>query len=367
MARAHLCRPVCSIPVYVEQTADAAKTADRTRRSTLSYHRTKFAGDSPAIFIPEFGVFKQDVHRLVLHIIPDSLPSWIRAQNTQSVQKLLVPGLISSIISPPLLTTSTTENPNLPTPTPLPPDLLPSILSLSETAAALYGGVLFISRTFSQRCATHAPGDAICMQSLIDTFFQAYNKNPAWYLLTIQQVVENDYPIPSCLADVFQQPEGRVEMLKLRPMRRHDHRPSRASIQVCLELPPHRVDAHMRLATLILASRIPLGHLRESDLHATLPPATRLIFRARADMGSTHVARSHRRPGGHDLEEAPGQHLGGTEDHELILGPIARLHSWAIQPNYARTRTVTVDHGTPVLGVAHRRLRPRVRVADGVG
>ncbi|KAH9012829.1 hypothetical protein EDB83DRAFT_323073 [Lactarius deliciosus] len=88
----------------------------------------------------------------------------------------------------------------------------------------------------------------------------------------------------------------------------------------------------MRLATLILASRIPLGHL--------------------ADMASTHVARSHRRPGGHDLEEAPvsrlcvcldlrsrtGQHLGGTEDYELILGPIARLHSWAIQPNCARTR-----------------------------
>ncbi|KAH9009929.1 hypothetical protein EDB83DRAFT_447129 [Lactarius deliciosus] len=83
------------------------------------------------------------------------------------------PGLISSIISPPLLTTSTTENPNLPTPTPLPPDFLPSVLFRSEAAAALYGGVLFISRTFSQRCATHAPGDATCMQSLLDTFFQA--------------------------------------------------------------------------------------------------------------------------------------------------------------------------------------------------
>ena len=38
------------------------------------------------------------------------------------------------------------------------------------------------------------------------------NKNPAQYLLSVQKMVENDYPIPSYLADVFQRPEGWIEM-----------------------------------------------------------------------------------------------------------------------------------------------------------
>jgi RNA exonuclease 1 len=31
------------------------------------------------------------------------------------------------------------------------------------------------------------------------------------YLLTLEQMIENDYPIPSYMADVFQKPEGWVE------------------------------------------------------------------------------------------------------------------------------------------------------------
>jgi hypothetical protein len=37
------------------------------------------------------------------------------------------------------------------------------------------------------------------------------NKNPAQYLLTIEQMVEYDYPVPSYLADVFQKPEGWID------------------------------------------------------------------------------------------------------------------------------------------------------------
>lgn len=37
------------------------------------------------------------------------------------------------------------------------------------------------------------------------------DKNPARYLLTTEQMVENDYPVPSYLADVFQKPEGWIE------------------------------------------------------------------------------------------------------------------------------------------------------------
>lgn len=36
-------------------------------------------------------------------------------------------------------------------------------------------------------------------------------KNPTLYLLKLEQMIENDYPIPSYLADVFQKPEGWVE------------------------------------------------------------------------------------------------------------------------------------------------------------
>lgn len=38
------------------------------------------------------------------------------------------------------------------------------------------------------------------------------NKNPAQYLLTTEQMVENDYPVPSYLADVFQKSEGWIEL-----------------------------------------------------------------------------------------------------------------------------------------------------------
>ena len=30
-------------------------------------------------------------------------------------------------------------------------------------------------------------------------------------LLTVEQMVENDYPVPSYLADIFQKPEGWIE------------------------------------------------------------------------------------------------------------------------------------------------------------
>ena len=36
-------------------------------------------------------------------------------------------------------------------------------------------------------------------------------KDPAQYMLTLEQMIENDYPIPSYLADVFEKPPGWVE------------------------------------------------------------------------------------------------------------------------------------------------------------
>ncbi|KAI9429690.1 hypothetical protein H4582DRAFT_1782251, partial [Lactarius indigo] len=75
--------------------------------------------------------------------------------------------LTSLVISPPPLPTSAAENLNLPIPIPLPSD------TRSPPLRSSYGDVLFISRTFSQRSLTRAPGDATRMQSVLDTFSKA--------------------------------------------------------------------------------------------------------------------------------------------------------------------------------------------------
>ncbi|KAI0247771.1 hypothetical protein BJV78DRAFT_1285278 [Lactifluus subvellereus] len=159
-----------------------------------------------------------DIRDLVLHVIADAPPpSWIRVQNPQSIQKivvLLVPGLTSTVLSLPPLPTSATENLNIPIAIPLlpdspppclpaPPDLPSSVDPRSGEAGALYGGDSFILRTFSYACPIRAPRDANRMHSALNTFFQAPvgvekkrhlqeciaadhagNKDPAQYLLT---------------------------------------------------------------------------------------------------------------------------------------------------------------------------------------
>ncbi|KAH9031878.1 hypothetical protein EDB85DRAFT_2145815 [Lactarius pseudohatsudake] len=176
-----------------------------TRGSTLLNRRTTQA------ILPQFlswnsGISKQDVRDLVLYIIPDSSPSWIR--NTQSVQKhvvLLVQCLISPVISPPLLPTSATENPNPSIPIPLPPDppppdpppptppkppdLLPSVDPAWKQ----------LRRSTAASCSSHA-------RFPNDPSDRTQNKDPAQYLLAIRQM--NDYPIPPSIADVPQNQKG---------------------------------------------------------------------------------------------------------------------------------------------------------------
>ena len=36
-------------------------------------------------------------------------------------------------------------------------------------------------------------------------------RDPSRYLLTVEQMIENDYPVPSYLADVFTKPDGWIE------------------------------------------------------------------------------------------------------------------------------------------------------------
>ena len=147
-------------------------------------------------------------------------------------------------MSLPPLPTSATANPHLPLEIPLPgPDST--------------DGVPFIGKTFSHACPTRAPGDQTRMHSVLSAFFQspvsgeekkrrilervkcnvldvfyasfvlmcfvsvtfrvaeqAQEKTPMRYLLTQEQMIENDYPIPSYIADVFEKPEGWKETPK---------------------------------------------------------------------------------------------------------------------------------------------------------
>ncbi|EGO25969.1 hypothetical protein SERLADRAFT_369315 [Serpula lacrymans var. lacrymans S7.9] len=151
---------------------------------------------------------------MILHLIADAPPpGWLKVENHRSIRKvvaLLIPGLLPSFLALPPLPTSATANPNLPLSIPLPTD--------SSTE------IPFIASTFSFACPTRAPGDQTRMYSVLSSFFQgpvsgeekkkrllqrvAY---PVRYLLTLEQMVENDYPIPSYMADIFQKPPGWLE------------------------------------------------------------------------------------------------------------------------------------------------------------
>ncbi|CCM00542.1 uncharacterized protein FIBRA_02576 [Fibroporia radiculosa] len=167
-----------------------------------------------------------DIRDLVLHLSTDAPPpGWVRVENPRSVQKvvaLLIPGITPDIISLPPLPTSATANPNLPLPIPLPDD---------SPAEGSSRGLSFIGRTFSHACPTRAPGDQTRMHSVLNSFFQgpitgeekkrrliervtserAWEKTPMRYVLTTEQMLENDYPLPSYIAEVFEKPLGWVE------------------------------------------------------------------------------------------------------------------------------------------------------------
>ncbi|KAF5381153.1 hypothetical protein D9757_009449 [Collybiopsis confluens] len=162
----------------------------------------------------------EEIRDLALHLIADAPPpNWIRIQNAHMIPKvvvILVPGLTPDIlgVSPP--PTNALRNPNLPVSIPLPPRPDPS--------NPIPLCVPFISSTFSHACPTRAPGDQTKMHSVLSTFFnlpisgaekkrrieekekakgsESGSKDPSEYILTVGQMIENEYPIPSYMADV---------------------------------------------------------------------------------------------------------------------------------------------------------------------
>ncbi|KAI0766795.1 hypothetical protein BC629DRAFT_1292810 [Irpex lacteus] len=182
-------------------------------------HPPKFLYSKGEILRRREAVGISDIRDLVLHLVTDAPPSsWVKVENPRSVQKvvaLLIPGLTPEVLSLPPLPTSATANPHLPLEIPLP-------------APESTTGVPFVGKTFSHACPTRAPGDQTRMHSVLGAFFQssvsgeekkrrilervqserAQEKTPTRYLLTREQMIENDYPIPSYIADVFEKQEG---------------------------------------------------------------------------------------------------------------------------------------------------------------
>ncbi|KAL0067560.1 hypothetical protein AAF712_005275 [Marasmius tenuissimus] len=168
----------------------------------------------------------EEIRDLALHIISDAPPpNWLRVENASLINKvvtILIPGLTPDILGLPPFPTSAMTNPNLPLSIPLPPKAQPG----EEQP-----GVPFIASTFSHACPTRAPGDQSRMHSVLSTFFNGPisstekkkrmaekemseivgNKDPEQYLLTLEQMIENDYPVPSYMADIFQKSPGWVE------------------------------------------------------------------------------------------------------------------------------------------------------------
>ncbi|TFL03120.1 ribonuclease H-like domain-containing protein [Pterulicium gracile] len=164
-----------------------------------------------------------DVRELVVHMVADAPPpNWVKVENTGNIQKvvtLLIPGLTTDLLNLPSLPTSATVNPNIPIEIPL--------LSDSSTSP-----LPFIPSRFSHACPTRAPGEQTRMHSILSTFFsgpvtgeekkkrlaerlaseRSMQNDPSRYLLPLDQMIENDYPIPSYMADVFEKSAGWLEV-----------------------------------------------------------------------------------------------------------------------------------------------------------
>ncbi|KAF7315936.1 Ribonuclease H [Mycena indigotica] len=179
----------------------------------------------------------EDVRDLVLHLMGDaSCPNFVKINDFTLIKKvvtILVPGLTPELLNLPPLPTIATANPNIPLSIPLPTAESPSALPI-------------IASTYSHACPTRAPGDQYRMHSILTAFFQSpitqaelkkraaansqrtRDKDPAQYTLTLEQMVENEYPIPSYMAEVFQKPDDSwIETPQETPLALLDVKPQR--------------------------------------------------------------------------------------------------------------------------------------------
>ncbi|KAJ6456397.1 ribonuclease H [Mycena sanguinolenta] len=206
-----------------EWTKVEKRKQKKTQKQDVKFDSTqpRFMYANSEIVKRNHAIAIEDVRDLVLHLTADaSPPNWLRINDSSLIQKvvaLLIPGLTPELLGLPPLPTAATSNPNLPIAIPLPTPGSSSALP-------------FIASTFSHACPTRAPGDSTRMHSILTAFFQGpvtaaelkkrvttqnsertREKDPAQYLLTLEQMLENEYPVPSYMADVFQKPDGWIE------------------------------------------------------------------------------------------------------------------------------------------------------------
>ncbi|KAJ3768868.1 hypothetical protein FB446DRAFT_750066 [Lentinula raphanica] len=153
----------------------------------------------------------EEIRDLAIHLLlhEGRPPSFIRIEHTERIAKvviLLVPGITPDVLNI-NIEAGTLKNPNLPMTIPF--------------AAG------FIPNTFSHACPTRAPGDQSRMFSVLGTFLNvrvsggkghAKDKRNAKgkgkgkpieeYMLTIDQMVQNGYPVPSYLQGGSKREEG---------------------------------------------------------------------------------------------------------------------------------------------------------------
>ncbi|TDL16847.1 hypothetical protein BD410DRAFT_901803 [Rickenella mellea] len=180
-----------------------------------------------------------DIRDLVLHLLGDASPQpWLRVENPRAIAKvvtLFVPGITPDILALPPLPTSATANSNVPIAIPLPPQAQPKSTSDESGHPSESPSLPFISAKFSHACPTRAPGDANKMHSILSAFFHGpvsaeekrrralaiseqgasstakNDSGPESYVLTPEQMLENEYPVPRYMADVFEMQDGWVE------------------------------------------------------------------------------------------------------------------------------------------------------------
>jgi RNA exonuclease len=131
-----------------------------------------------------------------------------------------IPGLTNSLLNLPPLSTDPTINHNIPI-------VIPTSLSTSPSPLA------FISQTFLHALPTRAPGEQTKMHSVLSAFFmgpvsgeekkrrilarldqerkQNAVSDATKYLLSMEEMCENEYPMPSYVSDVSQLGAGWVE------------------------------------------------------------------------------------------------------------------------------------------------------------
>ncbi|KIJ42385.1 hypothetical protein M422DRAFT_31336 [Sphaerobolus stellatus SS14] len=165
-----------------------------------------------------------DIRELVIHLIGDGpAQPWLKVENRNAIQRVVVaqiPGLTSSILNLPEIPTNPTSNPNVP-------------LSVPAWKPTSPSSIPFISKTFLHALPTNAPGEATKLHSVLGSFFMGPvsgeekkrrnllrmeeerkfkgEKDPRKFLLGVEDMANNEYPVPTYMGDLSQLPERWVE------------------------------------------------------------------------------------------------------------------------------------------------------------